>query len=87
MVPNTAQENQDCKITKQKITASSVEWSLVCKDKRGTETRGDGKITYSGTTYQGVMTLNIQGAGPKGMKMSYQLQGERIGDCKKKKKK
>jgi hypothetical protein len=82
-IPDTSQKNQDCKMLDQNMSGDTVSWKVQCKGKDGT-VDGDGKITYSGKTYDGVMQAKM--TSPKGevnvMKMSFQ--GKHTGACKSK---
>ncbi|MFH1807734.1 MAG: DUF3617 family protein [Pseudomonadota bacterium] len=83
LVPSTAQKDQDCKVLKQKITNSTVEWTVSCKDPKGGVATGEGKVTYSGDSYQGQMVMTIGGGAQGTMKMLYKMQGKHLGACDK----
>jgi hypothetical protein len=84
MVPNTAQEKQQCDVKDHKTVGNKVTWKIRCKDKEGT-LEGDGEVSYAGTTYQGTMRAKSTPA-DKSMPqvtLTYKLTGRRIGACKK----
>jgi len=77
LVPQTA-PNQQCKPTNPKITGSTVEWTIDCKDQNGNPVQGKGKVTYSGEKYDGFMDMTAMG-----MQLKYKLAGKRVGQCTK----
>lgn len=80
VVPDQSRKGQDCKITDQKITGDSVSWKMSCKDKDGT-TEGEGKITYAGKSYDGMMMAKMSSKGESHtMKMNFA--GKHTGPCK-----
>ena len=56
-------------------------WSVEC-EQNGMKTVGTGHITYVGDTFTGTIEMNMQGGPGGAMKMTQQMQGRRIGDCK-----
>jgi hypothetical protein len=79
-VPDQSSKNQDCKITDQKVTGDTVSWKMACKDKDGT-TEGEGKITYKGASYDGMMMAKMTQKGESHtMKMNFA--GKHTGPCK-----
>lgn len=63
-VPSTAKENQSCEILNQKVSGNKVVWEVKCIEKDSVS-EGEGDVTYSGSTYAGVI----------------KMKGRRIGDC------
>src|SRR5688572_9525102 len=79
-VPDQSSKGQDCKITDQKITGDTVSWKMSCKDKDGT-VEGEGKITYAGKSYDGMMMAKMTQKGESHtMKMNFA--GKHTGPCK-----
>ena len=79
-VPDQSSKGQDCKITDQKVTGDTVSWKMACKDKDGT-TEGEGKITYAGKSYDGMMMAKMMSKGESHtMKMNFA--GKHTGPCK-----
>jgi hypothetical protein len=75
--PQRGESSQDCKVTKQDMTGDTVSWVVECKTSQGTAV-SDGKITYKGDTFAGVIQMT-QGS----TKVTQQLSGRWIGACEK----
>ena len=84
MVPNTAKKDQRCEIKKQEVSGNKVTWQTLCTDKDGT-TEGEGEVTYSGNSYQGVMHARMipKDKSAQATKVDYKLNGRYLGACKK----
>ncbi len=68
-------QNNGCKVTKQNISGSTVEWEVVCQD-----SKGSGSITYNHDTFTG--EVKMETSAPNGvMKMSSKMSGKHIGAC------
>lgn len=74
--PRSNQGNQDCTVTDMKTSGNTVTWAMTCKG--GGDMTGRGAITYSGDTFAGTFTMQMQG----GMKMTQKMKGRRLGACK-----
>lgn len=74
-VPETDQQQSDCKIESQKIDGNTVSWTVVCK-----ETTSKGTITYAGDSMEGLMesTTKVEG---KAINTKMTMNGKRIGSC------
>jgi len=82
MVPQSQEKNQDCKITQTGQSGNTVTWSMKCSGEVGAM-EGTGKVTYSGDTFQGAMTMSMPAPEQGGkMQMTQQMKGRRIGNCK-----
>lgn len=85
LVPQKAEKNTDCKMISNKIEGNTVTWVVQCNHKDGSVTDSDGKITYKGASFDGVINMTMKGGkrggGPG--KMSNKISGKRIGDCAK----
>ena len=79
-VPDQSDKNRDCKVTDQKVTGNTVSWKMSCKGKDGT-TEGEGKITYAGKSYDGMMMANMTQKGET-MNMKMNFAGKHTGPCK-----
>jgi len=81
-IPDNAQQGQDCKISDQKVTGNTVTWTMHCKTRDGTIV-GQGKITYHGDRYDGLMEAKLIATDNPGMPIRYRydMQGERLGAC------
>jgi hypothetical protein len=75
-VPQTAQS--ECTMKDVKTQGNTVTWTVVCKEGMSTST---GKITYAGTTMDGVIETTVKSNG-KTMTMKSTMKGKRIGPCK-----
>ncbi len=78
LVPQSSQTDQECNITDQKISKDTVTWKVTCKGQGG-ESKGTGKITYKGDSFNGI--IKVTTVQPK-MEMTSQVSGRRIGNCK-----
>ena len=73
-VPQTAESG--CTIKDMKTQGNTVTWTVVCKEATST-----GKITYAGTTMDGVIETMVK-TGGQTMTMKSTMKGKRIGPCK-----
>ena len=78
LVPQSSQPGQECKITQTKVVANTVTWTIQCKNKGG-EIKGNGKITYSGNSFEGTIKMTMS---QTNMEMTSHISGYRIGECK-----
>lgn len=77
-----SQMNQDCKMTTSDVTGNTASWTMVCLQ-QGMRNKTSGKITYNGTSFDGVM--KTQASDPKGdgmMDMTTTMRGKHLGACK-----
>ena len=72
-VPDKPQK-PECKMT-HNFEGNTVTWTMTCPD-----TSGRGRITYSGTTFDGYMESTTTRGGEKGQ-MRSTMKGRRIGPC------
>jgi hypothetical protein len=75
MVPQKEDPNQDCKMTSHSVNGDTVTWVVECKTDEGTAV-SNGKVTYRGDTFEGVMKMKHAG-----MEMTQNLKGKWIGPC------
>ena len=75
LVPEDAQQSQECKQKDVTIKGNTVSWTVECDTPNG-KMVGKGSITYNNDKMQGQMTTEGQG-----MKMISHFKGHRIGDC------
>lgn len=75
-VPQSKGQDKDCRITHSEVNGSTVMWEMECTGE-GRDMSGKGKVTYSGDTFTGGMTIET-----KEMNITQHLSGRRIGDCK-----
>lgn len=68
----------DCKVTDQKITGNTVSWTSKCTGPTNLEMIGE--VVYSGDTYTGTVTTNMN-MGGQAMSMKSNFTGKRLGDC------
>ncbi|MGA2515819.1 MAG: DUF3617 family protein [Thermodesulfobacteriota bacterium] len=74
-VPQTSQS--DCTIKDVKNLGNTITWTVVCREGA---TMSKGKVTYAGTTMDGVIETTVKSNGGKTMTMK--MKGKRIGPCK-----
>jgi hypothetical protein len=72
--PAGGKSDSDCKITDQDISGSKVTFSMSCTTPQ--EMTGTGEFLYGDDTFEGVMTMTMQG-----QTMSMKYKGTRLGDC------
>jgi hypothetical protein len=80
-IPQKPENNQDCKVTNNKVSGDTVTWSMQCKSKEGTMD-SNGKITYKNDTFDGIVNMNMDGPKTGKMQMTQHMSGKRIGNCK-----
>jgi hypothetical protein len=72
---------QECVIKEQKISGNTFYWKILCEDKSA-RTEGDGRITYSGSTYKGVINTRITDKREgSNITTRTQLSGRYLGPC------
>ena len=74
--PKGRREGSDCQVYDYKIDGNTVSWKMKCEKQNVT---GDGKMTFTGDSYEGVTHVNM-GADKT---VTTKLTGKRIGDCDK----
>ncbi|HEX7706009.1 MAG TPA: DUF3617 family protein [Thermoanaerobaculia bacterium] len=65
----------DCKVNDYKIDGNTVSWKMECPKEK---VKGEGKITFTDTTYNGTMSMQM---GEQAMKTKYS--GKWMGACTK----
>ncbi|MBO8143524.1 MAG: DUF3617 family protein [Thermodesulfobacterium sp.] len=75
-IPLKEKPNKDCKIIKHDIVGDTVTWIVKCKTPEGSVI-SKGKVTYKGTTFDGVVKIEQEG-----MKITQKMKGKLIGKCK-----
>ena len=80
-VPQKTEKGEQCEKVNVTINGNTVSWTVKCVEKEGT-TKGSGKITYKGNTYEGVMNMTFPNQGGGEGKMSSSMTGKWIGNCK-----
>ncbi len=71
-----APAKSDCKITDINTEGNSVSWTMNCPN-----AVSKGKVTYSGTTFNGATETTMNQGGRK-MQVKNKMEGRRIGPCK-----
>ena len=78
LIPQSNQQGGgDCRISDIEVDGNTVSWTMHCTGQGG-ETKGSGKITYSGDRFEGTMKMVMTQAN---MQMVNYISGIRIGDC------
>jgi hypothetical protein len=80
MVPKEQAQEEECKITDQKISGNTVTWVMKCKGENAMEMTG--KTTYRGNTFEGTMIMISNDPNEGKMKIINHISGKRIGECK-----
>ncbi len=75
----TAADNSDCSIADMKTDGNTVSWKMKC-NAEGQKVMIEGKITYAGTTFEGVMTTLMDQDGET-MEIKTIMNGKRLGNC------
>jgi hypothetical protein len=79
IVPQSSQAGQECTISQTKVTGNTVTWAMQCSGGPGGNTKGNGTITYSGSSMKGTIKITDT---QSNREMTSHLTGRRIGDCK-----
>ena len=66
---------KDCTMKDLKVDGNTVNWEILCKN-----SSGKGKITYAGSTFEGVMET-IMKEGGKEMNAKMTMKGKYLGPC------
>jgi hypothetical protein len=80
MVPKEQTQEEECKITDQKVSGNTVTWAMKCSGKATMEVTG--KTTYRGDTFEGSMIMISTDSDRGKMKIINHISGKRIGECK-----
>lgn len=73
--PPKAKKSDDCKVSDYKIEGNTVSWTMTCEKQN---VSGEGKITYSGDSYDGAMHVKMGE-----MEMTQKYHGKYLGECDK----
>jgi hypothetical protein len=76
-VPQDTKQQTDCTMKDTKVEGNTVTWSVVCKD-----STARGRVTYAGTTYDGVVDTTMKQDG-KEMTTKMTMKGKYLGPCPK----
>ena len=78
LLPQSSQGGQECKISQTKASGNTVTWVMQCSGGHGGDTKGNGAITYNGSSMKGTIKMtNTQ----SNTEVTSHLTGHRIGDC------
>jgi hypothetical protein len=80
LVPDMSKKDGDCVVKDQKITGDTVSWRMQCNDKNGA-IDGEGKITYAGKSYTGVMQAKMTDKRGEANVIKYNFTGKHMGPC------
>lgn len=78
-VPNKLTGDQGCEISDMQTNGNTITWQMEC-DQKGHKVITSGEMTYSGDSFEGVMTTNM-GPHEGNMTIKNQISGKRIGEC------
>ena len=74
-VPKDEGQSKDCSMKDVRVEGSTVTWAVVCKD-----SSGKGRVTYAGSTFDGVVDTTMKESG-KDMTAKMTMKGKHIGPC------
>ena len=77
LIPQNSQPGDACKITETTVTGNTVTWTVECSGQGG-EMKGTGKITYTGSSFSGIIKMAMA---PSHMEVTSRISGRRTGDC------
>jgi len=80
MAPKEQDQDEECKITDQKVTGNTVTWTMKCSGKDAMEVTG--KNTYHGDSFEGTITMISNDPHEGKIKIINHINGKRIGECK-----
>ena len=78
LVPQDSQQKEACQVIDTKVEGNMVTWTVKCHGHGGDAT-GKGRITYSGSSFEGTFEMTTS---QSNMKMISHMSGRRLGDCK-----
>lgn len=78
-VPSESMGESGCEISDMKTDGDTITWTMECSQ-QGQKVTTEGEMTYSGDTFEGVMTTKM---GPQAGNMTLKtlISGKRIGSC------
>jgi hypothetical protein len=76
-VPKAKEQQPDCTVQESKMDGNTAMWTVVCK-----EATSKGKITYAGTSFDGVTETSMKQGG-KDMNVKTSMKGKYLGPCQK----
>ena len=79
LTPKTDSPDQSCQIKNQKISGNTITYDINC-EMEGSSTKGNAKITYTGSKMTGKMDITVN---PGNQKMVNNITGTYIGSCPK----
>lgn len=80
VVPRREEPNQECKVIKTDVKGDTVTWIIECKTREGTAV-SNGKVTYKGDTFDGVVKMSMHGGRRGSMEITQQMKGKWTGQC------
>lgn len=75
-IPQKAETDQNCKITKNTMSGDTVSWTVECKTPEG-PVISEGTVTYKEDRFEGVVKMKHFG-----MDITQYMNGKWIGECK-----
>lgn len=80
LIPQKQEPGQECKITDKSVSGDTVKWKMTCKS-MGMVMDGDGKVTYSGDSFNGTMNMTTNDPQAGKIQFKQDMSGKRIGNC------
>jgi len=80
MIPQKENDKDNCKMVKQEIEGDTVKWVMECSGKNVMKV--EGKTTYHGDTFEGIITIKVNDPQTAEMKIINHVTGKYVGVCK-----
>lgn len=80
-VPRQEDEEADCDFEEMTNDGQTVKWRVTCRDENGAVAKSNGKIVYSGGSFQGEMATETTDPENGRMKMTSTMKGRYLGPC------
>ncbi len=71
--------DDSCKFSNQKTSGNTMTWKMECTGQA--KMTGEGSMSFSGDSYTGSSTMNMDMGGGEIMKMKNSYSGKRLGNC------
>lgn len=71
--------DNSCKFSNQKTSGNTMTWKMECTGQA--KMTGEGSMSFSGDSYTGSSTMNMDMGGGEIMKMKNSYSGKRLGNC------
>ncbi len=79
MVPQKS-KSDECQLVQSDTKGNTFYWTMKCKTDEGTVV-SKGRVTYRGTTFDGIIETTIDNPSQGKMKMTNHIKGRYLGEC------